>query len=200
MEHDGNVDLYEEKSLGDLQEALAVRNTDYATLRDAVETILGVIDGARIGQLRETPDRVARMLLELSRKDELAVTRFPNEGYDQMIVQDHIAFFSLCEHHLVPFFGTAKVAYIPGDYIAGLSKLARSVEYFAKGLQTQERITNQVADFLFQELEPKGVGVTLRAEHLCMSMRGVRQPEARTLTVALRGVFKDSPTRDEFLG
>jgi len=170
------------------------------TIRDAVAHILAVVDDPRRSDLAGTPDRVARMLLELTLPESFCLTCFPNPaGYDQMIVEEDITFYSLCEHHMAPFFGTAKVAYVPKDKIVGLSKLARTVDHFARGLQTQERITNGIADMLMERLDPYGVGVRLSAEHLCMSMRGVRKPGARTITTALRGVFKDGSTRDEFL-
>src|SRR5579884_1612196 len=168
----------------------------FETLRRAVAAILTVVDEPQRPGLLETPERVARMLLELTEPDDFEMTWFPNAGYDQMIVEDSIPFFSTCEHHMVPFFGHAKVAYVPRERIVGLSKLARTVDHFARGLQTQERITNSIADFLRDELEPQGVGVRLSAEHLCMSMRGVKKPGTRTITTALRGVFKEGPTRD----
>ena len=140
------------------------------------------------------------MLAELTRTEPFRLTCFPNtDGYDQMVVEDEIPFFSLCEHHMVPFFGSAKIAYIPSRQIVGLSKLARTLDHFSRGLQTQERITDKIADFLMDRLEPQGVGVQLRAEHLCMSMRGARKPGVKTITTALRGVFKSTPTREEFL-
>jgi GTP cyclohydrolase I len=172
----------------------------FAQIEEAIGRVLTAIDDPARDGLDATPGRVARMLLELTSKPPFELTRFPNTaGYDQMIVEDDIPFYSLCEHHLIPFFGTAKVAYIPRDELVGLSKLARTVDYFAAGLQTQERITNQIAEFLMERLDPIGVGVQLSAEHLCMSMRGVRKPGARTTTTALRGIFKEAPTRDEFL-
>jgi GTP cyclohydrolase IA len=173
---------------------------DYAAIRGAVAQIIGVIDDPSRGDLAETPDRVARMYLELTKREPFSLTCFKNTaGYDQMIVEDGIVFYSLCEHHLVPFFGTAKVGYVPKNDIVGLSKIARTVDHHARGLQTQERITNNIADLLMERLRPHGVGVQLSAEHLCMSMRGVRKPGARTVTTALRGVFKAGPTREEFL-
>ena len=171
-----------------------------AVVREAVARILEVIDDPMREGLDETPDRVASMLLELTSPEPLKLTCFRNSGgYDQMIVEDDIVFYALCEHHMVPFFGTARVAYVPRDQIVGISKLARTVDHFSRGLQTQERITNSVADFLTEKLAPHGVGVRLTAEHLCMAMRGVRKPGARTITTALRGVFKEGPTREEFL-
>jgi GTP cyclohydrolase I len=177
------------------------RETDgYETIRDAIARVLEVVDDPQRDGVRETPDRVARMYLELTQPEPFVLTCFDNVGhYDQVIVEDEIPFYSLCEHHIIPFFGTAKVAYVPKGKIVGLSKLARTVDHFARGLQTQERITNNVADFLMENLDAYGVGIRLSAEHLCMSMRGVKKPGARTTTTALRGVFKDAPTREEFL-
>ena len=128
-------------------------------------------------------------------------TTFPNDGgYDQLVVARDIPFHSLCEHHLLPFVGIAHVAYLPGERIVGLSKLARVVEWFARSLQVQERLTTQVADWLERELAPQGVGVVLEAEHLCMSLRGVQKPGATTVTSALHGAIRDDPrTRQEFL-
>jgi GTP cyclohydrolase I len=151
--------------------------------------------------LRDTPRRVAAAYAELLTPEEFDLTTFPNdEGYDELVVVREIPFHSLCMHHLLPFHGTATVAYIPGDRILGLSKLARVVELFARDLQLQERLTTQVADWLERHLQPKGVGVVLEAEHMCMSLRGVQKPGARTLTSALHGLVRDDArTRQEFL-
>src|SRR3954465_4352667 len=150
--------------------------------------------------LRETPRRVAAALTELLTPVEFEATTFPNEGYDELVVARSIPFHSLCEHHLLPFQGVAHVAYLPGERIVGLSKLARVVEHFARRLQVQERMTVQVADWLERELSPRGVGVVLDAEHFCMTIRGVQKPGARTTTSALRGrVREDERTRAEFL-
>jgi GTP cyclohydrolase I len=152
-------------------------------------------------ELRDTPLRVARAYRELLTPPRFALTTFPNdEGYDELIVARAIPFHSLCEHHLLPFIGTAHVGYLPGDRIAGLSKLARVVEHFARGLQVQERLTCQVADLLDAELAPRGVGVVIEAEHSCMSLRGVAKPGSSTVTSALRGLVREDPrTRGEFL-
>jgi GTP cyclohydrolase I len=152
-------------------------------------------------ELRETPLRVARAYRELLTPPPFRLTTFPNdEGYDELIVARAIPFHSLCEHHLLPFSGTAHVGYLPGDSIVGLSKLARVVEHFARGLQVQERLTCQVADLLDAELAPRGVGVVLEAEHSCMSLRGVAKPGSSTVTSALRGLVREDPrTRGEFL-
>src|SRR4051794_7404796 len=150
--------------------------------------------------LRDTPRRVAAALTELLTPVEFEATTFPNEGYDELVVARSIPFHSLCEHHLLPFQGVAHVAYLPGERIVGLSKLARVVELFARRLQVQERMTVQIADWLERELSPRGVGVVLDAEHFCMTLRGVQKPGARTTTSALRGrVREDERTRAEFL-
>ena len=151
--------------------------------------------------LRDTPRRVAAAYAELLTPEPFDMTTFPNEeGYDELVVVRDIPFHSLCMHHLLPFHGTATVAYIPGDRIIGLSKLARVVDLFARDLQVQERLTKQVANWLEERLRPKGVGVVLEAEHMCMSLRGVQKPGARTLTSALHGLVReDARTRAEFL-
>jgi GTP cyclohydrolase IA len=151
--------------------------------------------------LQHTPRRVAKAYAELLGPRAFDLTTFPNdEGYDEMVVARGIPFSSLCEHHLLPFTGVAHVAYVPADRILGLSKLARVVEMFSRRLQVQERITRQVATWLDEQLQPKGVGVVLEAEHLCMSIRGVRAPGTRTVTSAVLGLLRSDPrTRTEFL-
>ena len=150
--------------------------------------------------LADTPRRVAAAYAELLTPQEFSLTTFPNdEGYDELVVARDIPVHSLCEHHLLPFTGVAHVAYLPGERILGLSKLARVVEMFARGLQVQERLTKQVADWLEEHLEPKGVGVVVEAEHLCMSLRGVRAHGCRTVTSALHGLLRhDARSRAEF--
>jgi len=151
--------------------------------------------------LEETPRRVADAYAELLTPRPFRATTFPNdEGYDESIVARSIPFHSLCMHHLLPFQGVAHVGYLPGERIIGLSKLGRVVEFFSRDLQNQERLTTQVADWLERELEPKGVGVVLEAEHMCMSLRGVQKLGAMTVTSALRGLVRDDArTRQEFL-
>ena len=149
--------------------------------------------------LLDTPKRYIKFMEEFLSKDEFSFTTFENEGTDEMIVQKDIHFFSLCEHHTAPFFGTAHVAYIPGTRIVGLSKLARTVHHYANRFQNQERITQQIADRLEKELAPKGVAVTMEATHLCMEMRGVKTHGTSTVTTKLTGVFLDEhDTRKEF--
>jgi GTP cyclohydrolase IA len=151
--------------------------------------------------LRWTPRRVAKMYAELLTPREFHITTFPNDGaYDELVIVRDIPFASLCEHHLMPFTGVAHVGYLPSERIVGLSKLARVVELYARRLQVQERMTNQVADWLEEALHPKGVGVVVEAEHLCMTVRGVQAPGARTITSAVRGGVRGDPrTRAEFL-
>jgi GTP cyclohydrolase I len=143
---------------------------------------------------------VAASFAELLTPPGFDFTTFPNdEGYDELVLARSIPVQSLCEHHLLPFHGTAYVGYLPGDRILGLSKLARVVELFARDPQVQERLTKQVADWLQEQLAPKGVAVVIEAEHLCMSLRGVRTAGSRTVTSALRGLLRDSPiSRQEF--
>ena len=151
--------------------------------------------------LAATPGRVARAFAEMLTATPFTATTFPNdEGYDELVLARDIPFHSLCQHHLLPFAGVAHVAYLPADRIVGLSKLGRIVDHFARGLQAQERLTCQVADWLDDHLSPRGVGVVLTAEHSCMSLRGVQKQGARTVTSALRGLVRDDPrTREEFL-
>jgi GTP cyclohydrolase I len=151
--------------------------------------------------LHDTPRRVAASLAELLTPVPFRFTTFPNaEQYDELVLVRDIPFQSLCMHHMLPFQGVAHVAYLPAQRIVGLSKLARVVEHYARDLQLQERLTTQIANCLQERLEPKGVGVVLEAEHLCMSLRGVQKPGARTVTSALLGLVRDDPrTRAEFL-
>jgi GTP cyclohydrolase I len=167
----------------------------------ARELLLALGEDPERDGLRETPRRVAKAYAELLDPEPFNPTTFPNdEGYDELVVARGISFHSLCEHHLLPFHGFAHLAYLPGDNIIGLSKLGRVVDLFARRLQVQERLTNQIAVWLEEHLEPKGVGVVLEAEHLCMSLRGVQKPGTLTMTSALRGLVRDDPrTRQEFL-
>jgi GTP cyclohydrolase IA len=151
-------------------------------------------------ELRETPARMARAYAELFDAQPFRLTTFPNdEGYDELVLARGIPFRTVCEHHLLPFAGTAHVGYLPGERILGLSKLARVVEHYAARPQTQERLTKQVADCLADRLEPRGAGVVLEAEHSCMTLRGVRALGATTITSALHGALRDDArSRAEF--
>jgi GTP cyclohydrolase I len=152
-------------------------------------------------QLRETPRRIAAAYAELLTPTRFHPTTFPNDDrYDELVLVRSIPFHSLCMHHLLPFHGVAHVGYLPAERIVGLSKLARVVDLFARSLQVQERLTTQIADWIEDELAPKGVGVVLEAEHSCMSLRGVQKTGATTVTTALHGLVRDDPrTRQEFL-
>lgn len=156
--------------------------------------------------LRNTPERVAKSLAWLTRGYEMDVQQvvgsgvFDSEGATNMVMVRDIELYSLCEHHMLPFYGRAHVAYIPNGKIVGLSKLPRIVEVFARRLQVQERLTEQIATAIDEVLHPQGVGVVIEAYHLCMMMRGVEKQNSKTLTSAVRGSFRsDSKTREEFL-
>ncbi len=151
--------------------------------------------------LRDTPRRMAHAYAELFSPRPFDLTTFPNdEGYDELVLARSIPVRSVCEHHLLPFVGTAHVGYLPGQRILGLSKLARVVEHFACRPQVQERLTKQIADWLQTQLDPKGVGVVIEAEHTCMTLRGVRATGSTTLTSTLHGLLRhDARSRGEFL-
>jgi GTP cyclohydrolase IA len=182
--------------------ALDPGRMDYDRMESAVAELLDAL-GVDLSDesLRDTPRRVAAAYAELLTPLPFEPTTFTNaEGYDELVVARGIPFHSLCEHHLLPFHGVAHVAYLPGDRIVGLSKLGRVVESFARRLQVQERMTIQIADWIEEHLEPRGVGVVLEAEHLCMSLRGVQKPGTMTVTSALHGIVRDDArTRQEFL-
>ncbi len=171
------------------------------TLRTMLEQ-LGLDPDAE--NMRETPRRMADMYLELFSGldlDPRAVLEVQfEEGHDEMVILKDIPFYSMCEHHFLPFHGEAHVGYLPNGRIVGLSKLARSVEIYARRPQVQERLASQIADCMQEVLGAKGVGVVIEAEHLCMTSRGVRKPGSRMVTSAMRGVFRDQEnTRQEFL-
>src|SRR6478735_11452542 len=169
--------------------------------RAARELLLALGADLTDESLRETPRRMAEAYAELLTPRPFTATTFPNdEGYDELVVARDIRFHSLCEHHLLPFHGVAHVGYLPGERIVGLSKLGRVVDSFARRLQVQERMTVQIADWVEEFLQPRGVGVVLEAEHLCMSLRGVQKPGTVTVTSALHGLVRDDArTRQEFL-
>lgn len=178
---------------------------DNQRIRDAVrEIIIGVGEDPDREGLRETPRRVAEMYAEVFsglREDPADVLRVTfNEDHHEMVIVKDIPFYSMCEHHFLPFHGMAHVGYIPNGRVVGLSKLARAVEILARRPQVQERLSSQLADVIMETLEPQGVGVVLSAEHLCMTMRGIRKPGSLTVTSAMRGVFqRGSATRAEFM-
>jgi GTP cyclohydrolase I len=170
--------------------------------RDLIRQLFVVFghDVTREG-IERTPVRVARFYQDfLARRPLCPITTFDAEGTDEMVVVRAVPFYSLCEHHLLPFFGTATVGYVPNGRIVGLSKIPRIVQHFARGIQNQERLVQQIAGCLIETVEPKGVGVILHARHLCMEMRGIAIAGAVTTTSALRGVFlEDARCRREFL-
>jgi GTP cyclohydrolase I len=183
----------------------AERPVDHARIEAAVREVLLAVgeDPDREG-LQETPARVARMYAELfsglhADPRQLLQKTF-TQKYDEMVVLRDIEFSSICEHHLLPFVGRAHIAYLPKGRIVGLSKLARVVEVLSHRPQVQERMTEEIADLLVSELEPRGVGVILEASHTCMTIRGVRKPDSVCTTSAMRGIFRDNPaTRTEML-
>ena len=179
-----------------------IRQIDRTAVQAAARELLRAL-GANVDAeaLRETPRRMADAYTELLTPQPFQATTFPNDdGYDELVVARAIPFHSLCMHHLLPFHGVAHIGYLPEERIIGLSKLGRVVELFARDLQIQERMTTQIADWLERELQPKGVGVVLEAEHMCMSLRGVQKFGAKTVTSALQGLVRDDArTRQEFL-
>lgn len=180
----------------------AGRKIDRAAAQHAAADLLSAL-GADLESdgLRETPRRMVDAYAELLTPRPFRATTFANEeGYDELVLVRAIPFHSLCMHHMLPFHGVAHIGYLPDERIVGLSKLARVVELFARDLQVQERLTTQIADWIEERLAPKGVGVVLEAEHLCMSLRGVQKFGATTVTSALLGQVRDDPrTRQEFL-
>jgi GTP cyclohydrolase I len=188
-----------------LREDFLVAHVDHARIAAAVREILLALgeDPEREG-LRDTPQRVARMYEEmfagLSADPAAVLGKTFTEKYDEMVVVKDIGFESMCEHHLLPFFGQAHVAYLPNGKIVGLSKLARAVEILSRRPQVQERMTQELADLLMKELDARGVGVILEAAHTCMSIRGIRKPGAICTTSAMRGSFQTNlSTRSELL-
>ena len=180
--------------------------SDQDTIADLVRRMLPLLgeDANREG-LRHTPERVERALRVLTRGYQQEVDKVLNAAYysvpyDEMVIVKDIEVFSLCEHHLLPFIGKCHIAYIPNQKVVGLSKMARLVNLFARRLQLQERLTNQIAQVLWEKLEPKGVGVVIEARHLCMVMRGVEKQHSSCVTSAMLGSFRADPqTRAEFL-
>jgi len=170
---------------------------NYEKIVEAVKLLLDGI-GEDIGRegLAETPHRVARLYGEIlcGQEEDAAIHLskvFPVE-YNEIVVEKDIEFHSVCEHHLMPFFGKAHVAYVPNGKVAGLSKLARTVEVYARRLQIQEQMTGQIADALMEHLTPQGAMVMVEAEHMCMTMRGVKKSGSKTVSVAVRGIFQDN--------
>lgn len=174
-------------------------------VKEAVKLLLeGIGEDVNREGLVDTPDRIARMYTEICGGMEEDVSEHLSKIFtvenNEMVLEKDIVFYSTCEHHLMPFYGKAHVAYIPNGRVVGLSKLARTVEVYAKRLQIQERMTGQIADAIMEHLAPQGVMVMLEAEHMCMTMRGIKKPGSRTVTLAARGVFAgDEGLRNLFL-
>ena len=175
---------------------------DHKKVEQAIRLLLEGIgeDPDREG-LTETPDRIARMYEEIcggmneDAAEHLKKT-FTAEN-NEMVVEKDITFYSMCEHHMLPFYGKVHIAYIPDGKVVGLSKLARTVEVFARRLQLQEQLTGQIADALMEYMQPKGALVMIEAEHMCMTMRGIKKPGSQTVTLARRGVFETDPSLEE---
>ena len=174
-------------------------------IKKAVAEILSAVgeDVNREG-LKHTPERVAKMYVELlagmQEDPKIHLTQVFKENYDEIVLLRDIPFYSICEHHLMSFIGTAHVAYLPSGMVLGVSKIARIVDCFAKRLQVQERLTDQIADFIMNNLKPKGVAVVLEASHCCMTIRGIKKPGSIMATSSLRGIFKKDPrSRNEII-
>jgi GTP cyclohydrolase I len=181
------------------------KSVDTDRIEKAVKEILIAVgeDTEREG-LKRTPERVARMYAELlggmQEDPDMHLRGVFTENYDEIVLLRNIPFYSICEHHLMPFIGSAHVAYLPSGMVLGVSKLARIVDCFARRLQTQERLTYQIADFIMSSLKPHGAAVVLEASHSCMTIRGIRKPGSAMVTSALRGIFKKDPrSRSEVL-
>jgi GTP cyclohydrolase I len=173
---------------------------DQSVVAEALLSALPAWERTPEAHRARTPERFVEMLRQMTTREEFKFTTFPAK-HDEMVIVEPISFYTLCAHHLAPFFGFAYVAYIPDELVAGLSKLPRAVKYVAKGFHVQEELTGGIADFLEEKLHPKGLGVILKAEHLCMAMRGVEERNVKTTTSAMRGVFLDTTkgARNEFL-
>ena len=175
---------------------------DHDKIEQAVRLFLEGIgeDVSREG-LKDTPDRIARMCEELyggmEEDVEVHLSKTFSVDSSEMVIERDITFYSTCEHHILPFYGKAHIAYIPDGKVVGLSKLARTVEVFARRLQLQEQLTGQIADALMEYMQPKGALVMIEAEHMCMTMRGIKKPGSRTMTMAKRGVFESNPALEE---
>jgi len=178
---------------------------DIERIKKAVGEILSAVgEDVRREGLKRTPERVARMYAELlagmHEDPKVHLRSVFTEKYDEIVLLRDISFYSICEHHLMPFIGSAHVAYLPSGGVLGVSKLARIVDCFARRLQTQERLTGQIADFIMDSLKPQGVAVVLEASHSCMTIRGIKKPGSVMVTSALRGIFRRDPkSRSEVL-
>ncbi|MCX8034059.1 MAG: GTP cyclohydrolase I FolE [Thermodesulfovibrio sp.] len=178
---------------------------DRKKIEEGVKLILeGIGESLDRPGIKDTPQRIARMFEEIFKgllpPDDDLLKCIKGETHDEMVLIRNIPFYSICEHHLLPFFGFAHIAYIPDGKIVGLSELPKALDYLAKRPQVQERLTSQLANLLMEKLKPKGCMIVIEAEHLCMSMRGIKKPGAKTVTSAVRGIFRKSQaTRQEAL-
>jgi GTP cyclohydrolase I len=197
-----------ETSIADRDSNLIPNGEEQKRVRQIADHVGAILDLLQLDRtdpnLTGTPERVAKMYFEmvhgLVEGAEPKITTFPNEeNYQAMVMERDVPFYSMCAHHLVPFYGHAHIGYIPNRRIVGLSKLPRILEFYAKRPQIQERLTEQVADYLWNELQPLGAMVVIEARHLCVEMRGVKKAGALTVTSAIRGCFEDRKVRGEFL-
>lgn len=175
---------------------------DQKKIEQAVRLFLeGIGEDVEREGLKETPSRIARMCAEIyggmEENAEKHLSKTFTSGSSDMVIEKDITFYSMCEHHILPFYGKAHIAYIPDGKVVGLSKLARTVEVFARRLQIQEQLTGQIADALMKYMKPKGAVVMIEAEHMCMTMRGIRKPGSQTVTIARRGVFESDLDLEE---
>ena len=189
-----------------INENFNIENTSLTTeLKTNFSKIIGLLgENVEREGLVKTPERVSKAMkfltsgYEMDPKQILESAMF-KEDYNEMVIVKDIEFYSLCEHHMLPFFGKAHIAYIPNNHIVGLSKIQRVIDVFARRLQVQERMTEQVLDCIYDTLNPQGVAVVIEASHLCMMMRGVQKQNSSTTTSGFRGTFKETDTRNEFL-
>ena len=176
---------------------------DEKKIKEGVKLLLeGIGEDINREGLKDTPDRIARMYSEIyaGYEDDAAIhlsKRFHVDN-DDIVLEKNIVFYSTCEHHMMPFYGVAHIAYIPNSEVVGISKLARTLEVFARRLQKQEKLTDEVADSIFNELNAKGVMVVIEAEHMCMTMRGIKKPGSKTVTMACRGWFEKEEYKNRF--
>ncbi len=175
---------------------------DHEKIEQAVRLMLeGIGEDVNREGLKETPQRIARMCEELyggmAEDAGTHLSRTFSVDSSEMVIEKDITFYSMCEHHILPFYGKAHIAYIPDGKVVGLSKLARTVEVFARRLQLQEQLTGQIADALMEHMQPKGALVMIEAEHMCMTMRGIKKPGSKTVTLAKRGIFESDPALED---
>ncbi len=183
------------------QEDRSIIAANFATIISHLDPKGAGVNGGSVREgLYETPGRVAKFYLEFLNPKPFEFTMFEGEQYNGIVISRDIPFYSICEHHLAPFFGVAHVGYLPDKRIVGISKLARTVDLYARRLQNQERMMTQIAETLMEKLEPKGVAVVVKARHLCQEMRGIQKPGIETVTSTMLGVFRDDlNARNEFL-